>query len=442
MTHTKKLRGLFTLISFCIFFSAFGQKSIIQNIDGTWVGKSSPDSCALSFKINFEKKNNHYKATFISDEQRALDIPLQKVTYDSTRQLVTFALIGDVDSWNFEGNIKGNVFTGTITKGNQKADFTLIKQKNKPLPYNKQEVTFINDTVKLSGSLYLPKSFKKVPAIIFIHGSGPEPRFASAYFADYFSRRGIAVLIYDKRGVGKSTGNWKTSTFVDLAKDAVAGIKLLEKNLKIDKEKIGVYGHSQGGSICPMLLTMYPELSFGISSGSAGVSMQESDWYEVQNRFKRYVSGSDYDNAMRVMNRYLNFASTGEGYEELVTEAKKYEKEQWFQDYIGNIDSTAFFFHYYRNIGNYNAIDYWKKVKQPVLILKGEKDQVSPGYPSFQNIENALKQVPNKNYKIVVFPNTSHEMHIVGKPNDFWFKATPNYSETIYKWLKTTIIDK
>jgi len=440
MTHKK--RGLLTLIAFFILFNSNGQNNKTQNLDGTWAGKSMPDSFSLSFRIKFEKINNNYKATFASDEQRALDIPLQKLTFDSTRQLVTFALVGDVDSWNFEGKIKGSVFTGTIKKGNQEANFTLIKQKNTPLPYNKQEVTFINDTVKLSGSLYMPKSIKKVPAIIFIHGSGPEPRFASTYFADYFSKRGIAVLIYDKRGVGKSTGNWRVSSFQDLAKDAIAGIKYLEGNSKIDAKKIGVFGHSQGGSICPMLLTMYPKLSFGISSASAGVSMEESDWYEVQNRFKKYVSGSDYDNAMSVMNKYLKFASTGKAYEELVAEAKKHNKEQWFQDYIGNIDSTFYFFQYYRNIGSYNAVDYWKKVEQPVLILKGDKDQTSPGYPTFQNIENALKQASNKNYKIVMFRNTSHEMHIVGKSTDFWFKATPNYSETIYNWLKTTIVDK
>jgi dipeptidyl aminopeptidase/acylaminoacyl peptidase len=288
----------------------------------------------------------------------------------------------------------------------------------------------------------MPIKDKKVPALLFIHGSGSESRFASAYFADYFARRGIAVLIYDKRGAGSSSGNWRTSSFRDLANDAIAGIKLLEANEKIDATKIGVYGHSQGGSICPMLLTMYPRLSFGISSGSAGVSMEESDWYEVQNRFKNYLSGRDYENAMTVMRPYIKFASTGKGYEELVTQAKKYEQQQWFKDYVGNIDSTAFFFRYYRNVGRYNAVDYWKKVKQPVLILKGDKDLVSPGYPSFQNIENALREASNKNFKIVLLPNSSHEMHIPGKRGDFWFKATPGYPGIIYNWLKKTIIEK
>jgi pimeloyl-ACP methyl ester carboxylesterase len=144
---------------------------------------------------------------------------------------------------------------------------------------------------------------------------------------------------------------------------------------------------------------------------------------------------------MSVMRPYLVFASTGKGYGELAAQAKKYEGQQWFKDYIGEIDSTAFFFRYYRNIGRYNAVDYWKKVKQPVLILKGDKDQASPGYPTFQNIENALKEAQNKNYKIVLLPNTTHEMHMVGNSTDFWFRATPGYPAIIYNWIKKSIIN-
>jgi dipeptidyl aminopeptidase/acylaminoacyl peptidase len=273
-----------------------------------------------------------------------------------------------------------------------------------------------------------------------MHGSGGESRFGAAFYADYFAKKGIAVLIYDKRGVNKSTGDWSKSSFLDLANDAIAGIKLLQSYPQIDKNKIGIYGHSQGGSICPMVLNMYPQTAFGISSAGAGVSMQESDLYEVQNRFKRYVSGTEYDNAMEVMKKYIQFASTGKGYTELITEAKQFQNEKWFQDYIGDIDTIKVsFFHYYRKIGSYNAVDYWKHVKQPCLILKGDRDRTSPGFPSFQNIENALNYAGNHKYKIVIFPNTTHEMHLAGSENEFFFKATPGYCDTIYNWINQNI---
>ena len=418
-----------------------GQKSN-DIVSGKWKGICLADSFSMAFEIDITKSGNQYAATFSSPDQRALDIPLRKVTFDSSKIEISFSLVGDANSWDFKGTLLNNKIDGVIEKGYQKATFTLKRQPVVPLPYSKKEVMFRNDTITLAGTLYLPKTNKKVSAIIFLHGSGPEPRFGAAYYGDYFARKGIAVLIYDKRGVNKSTGNWAKATFTDLANDAISGIKLLETIPQIDKTKIGMYGHSQGGSICPLLLTKYPKLAFGISAASAGVSMEESDWYEVQNRFKRYVTGKDYNNSMEVMSKYLQFASRGTGYTDLIQESKKYDTTRWYQNYIGNIDTTASFFSYYRTIGTYNAVDYWKLVKQPVLILKGENDLTSPGYPTFANIEKALKQANNKNYKIVMFPNTTHEMHLVSKPTDFWFKGTPNYCEIIFAWLKANIIDK
>jgi dipeptidyl aminopeptidase/acylaminoacyl peptidase len=301
-------------------------------------------------------------------------------------------------------------------------------------------VTFRNDTVVLSGTLFLPTGKENVPAVVFMHGSGNEQRFASTYIAAFLGKKGIASLIYDKRGTGKSAGNWRKSTFEDLANDAIAGCNFLESNRHVNPNKIGIYGHSQGGSICPLVLNKYPKILFGISAASSGVSMMESDWYEVQNRFKNYATGDAYKNAMSVMEKYLEYAATGNGYVELVNVAKRFENEKWFQDYIGPIDTSIFFFRYYRKIAQYNPVNQWRHVKQPCLILKGDNDQTAPGYPTFQNIEDALKQAGNDNYRIVIFKNTNHEMQISGSRNDFWFKATPGYCDTIYNWLDQKII--
>ena len=409
---------------------------------GRWEGESLADNRSMKFEINITKSANQYRGSYSSPDQRALDIPLRNLRLDSAKNEISFSLAGDADTWNFKGRITNNKINGVILKGTQKATFILKKQAIKAPLYSRKEVEFWNDTVKLSGTLYVPETNRKLPAIIFLHGSGPEPGTAASFYGDYFAKKGIAVLTYDKRGVNKSTGNWRTATFNDLAEDAIAGFKLLETIPQIDKTKIGVYGHSQGGSICPLVLTKYPKLAFGISAASAGVSMEESDWYEVQNRFKKYVTGEDYDHAMEVMDKYLQFASRGTGYEELMQAAKKYDTTKWYQNFIGDIDTSSYFFSFYRKIGRYNAVVYWRSVKQPVLILKGENDLTSPGYPSFANIENALQLAQNRNYKIVMFPNTTHEMHLVGKPTDFWFRATPGYCETIFVWLKQNIIDK
>ena len=417
-----------------------GKKTKDAEFEGHWQGESKYANTSLQFTIGITKNDSVYTALFSSDEQRALNIPLQNVRVSGDS--VHLELRGDNDAWIFDGKLNQAKITGQITKGAQTSGFLLTKVKSPPPGYTTTEVTFHNDTVILSGTLRLPVNATQVPGLLFIHGSGAERRFSSEYMADFFASRGIATLVFDKRGAGKSTGNWLNSSFQDLANDAIAGVKFLQGNSPIDPKKIGIFGHSQGGSICPMILNSYPGTAFGISAASAGVSMAESDWYEVQNRFKKYVSGKDYDHAMRVMEKYLQFAATGKGYQELLTEAAKYQNEKWYQDYIGDIDSSAAFFRYYRKIGSYNAVEEWSKVKQPCLILKGQDDLTSPGYPSFQNIEDALKKAGNHNYRIVMFPNTTHEMHVSGTADNFWFKATPGYCDTIYQWIKKTVIDQ
>ena len=437
VSYFKPLWRLLILTMFTVS-CATTERDNDKTIEGHWVGNCKSTDFTMQFSIDIIKADSSYTAFFNSDEQRALNIPLQN--FQLRNDSIFFELRGDNDSWLFRGIHKEKNISGQVIKGSKTVTFSIDRQLIEQAKYKSTEVTFHNDTVVLSGTLFLPEAKEKVPAVIFMHGSGNEQRFASAYIATFLAKKGIASLIYDKRGTRKSTGNWRNSSFEDLANDAITGVKFLESNQYINPDKIGIYGHSQGGSICPMVLNMYPKIAFGISAASAGVSMMESDWYEVQNRFKNYVSGNDYDNAMKIMEKYLKFASSGTGYTELMQEAKRFENKQWYQDYVGAIDSSAFFFSYYRKTGKYNPVDYWKSVKQPCLILKGNSDQTSPGYPSFQNIEDALKQAGNNNYKIVILKNTTHEMHISGSNNDFWFKATPGYCDTIYNWIKTIAI--
>lgn len=433
--------GLFCIITICSFPSISGQNirtsgQKIENITGHWEGSFKDERFTIPFSIDILKNGNSYIAFYNSDAQRALHIPLQNFIRNNDN--IHFELIGDKDKLIFDGKIDHNSFSGQIKKGIQKVSFKLFKKVQVRKNYKTSEVTFQNGDVILSGTLYLPFSNHKNPALLFMHGSGGEQRYTSAYMADFFASKGIAVLIYDKRGTGKSTGNWSNSSFKDLANDAISGIKLLQENPHIDPNKIGIYGHSQGGAICPLVLTMYPSTAYGISAASAGVSMAESDWYELQNRFKEFVSGVDYTNAMTVMEKYLHYALTHQGYDELMAVSRKFEKEKWYQDYIGAIDTATSFFRTYPKIGSYNPVDYWKTVKQNVLILKGANDLTCPGYPSFQNVENALKKAGNNRYKIVIFPNTTHEMHLVGTPNDFSFTGTPGYCDTILSWIKKT----
>ena len=134
----------------------------------------------------------------------------------------------------------------------------------KPYPYREEEVSFANAAAKvtLAGTLTLPKGLGPFPAAILIAGSGPMDRdeFIADHrpllvLSDYLTRKGIAVLRYDKRGVGKSTGAADTATILDLAADASAAIEFLKSRKEINSGKIGLIGHSEGALIAPYLAT-------------------------------------------------------------------------------------------------------------------------------------------------------------------------------------------
>ncbi|MGH9908127.1 MAG: alpha/beta hydrolase, partial [Pyrinomonadaceae bacterium] len=126
------------------------------------------------------------------------------------------------------------------------------------IPIRQEEVTFKNGDVTLAGTLVVPESkAKRRRAIVFTHGGGPAVR--EVYWGGYlFAGRGFVVLSYDKRGVGKSTGNWRQASFEDLADDAVAAAKFLQARTDIDRKATGFWGLSQGGWIVRWPLHAFP----------------------------------------------------------------------------------------------------------------------------------------------------------------------------------------
>ncbi len=116
----------------------------------------------------------------------------------------------------------------------------------------REDVSFSNGDVRLAGTLISAVGGAKHPAIILVHGSGAENRETILPFARFLVRRGIAVLGYDKRGVGGSTGDWNTASFDDLAGDVVAAFEYLKSRSDIDRAQIGLLGVSQAGWIMPL----------------------------------------------------------------------------------------------------------------------------------------------------------------------------------------------
>ena len=147
------------------------------------------------------------------------------------------------------------------------------------------EVRFRSGDALLSGTLTLPPSRGPHPAVAFVAGSGETTR---AYLPDLQAllvRSGVAVLAYDKRGIGQSGGIYPgespTPETIDvLARDAAAAVRFLETQPEIDRSRIGLAGHSQAGWIMPLAASRTPAVHFLVTFSGPTVTTAETDLYQ------------------------------------------------------------------------------------------------------------------------------------------------------------------
>ena len=176
---------------------------------------------------------------------------------------------------------------------------------------------FSNGDIQLAGTLISPITGGKHPAIILVHGSGPENREYILPFARFLIRHGMAVLGYDKRGVGGSTGDWNTASFDDLAGDVVAAFDYLKTRSDIDRRQIGLLGVSQAGWIMPLAAVRAKDLAFLISISGAGVPAAETTIDQAQNEMTaRGMRPQAVEQIVGLMKLQYHFARTGHGWDQ------------------------------------------------------------------------------------------------------------------------------
>ena len=243
--------------------------TIAQSFKGPWIGTLDIQGTKLNIVFHFKQNDNIWSGTIDSPDQGAYGLKIDEVVVDGQKISTQSHQI----QMTFSGELQQDTIKGTFKQGPLSLPLVLtpqIKELTKekpqtpkePYPYNVREMTVSSqgDSVVLSGTLTIPSIDKKHPAIILIAGSGPMNRDEEifghkpfAVLADYFTRQGFAVFRYDKRGIGKSTGNYKIATTCDFAEDVKSIVATLSELPNIDDKNIGLIGHSEGGIIAPMV---------------------------------------------------------------------------------------------------------------------------------------------------------------------------------------------
>jgi len=428
-----RARQCLRLISgYAAFLSLGITNTWANNLEGAWKGLWNKQGDALPVTVIFEKSRSGYAGSFDSDQLQVVGIPFSGI--QETNGKVHFVLQGDQSKTIFDGRVTGDTISGTFVDGTAIGTFDLTRTTVPAIGIRTRDVTFPDKDVTLGGTLLLPGRGGRYAAIVFLHGSGPEGRWANHYLAQKFAESGIAALIYDKRGVGQSTGDWKATGFDGLADDAVAGVRYLQSQPEIDSHRIGIYGHSQGGTIAPLVATRAVDLRFVIASAACGLSPADCEVYSVENSIG--VPGlppTERTDAQRYVRTLVDVAYRGKDRESLDALASGFKGRAWFFAPPPPDDS---YWAISRSIAGFNPANYWRQVRAPVLLLYGAHDERIPPVPSANGIRDALDAGGNRQVSLKTFANADHTFTIVYPPHQTgWTRHVPDYAEILTHWV-------
>jgi uncharacterized protein len=384
--------------------------------------------------VAFDLVESPARGYFSAPDLGAIGIPLTDVELDRD---VTWKLVGDATATTFEGMVNGKGIAGTFQEsGGSAGTFQLhrVATSIQP-PYAAESVTFANGPVTLSGTLLSPRDGTRHPAILFVQGSGAESRYASAYLADFAARHGFVALIYDKRGVGLSTGDWRNVGFDELASDASAGIDLLAGRADVDPARIGVYGHSQGATLAPAIAARDARVRWIVAADGAIGPIYEQDLYRVRNAMETQFTGQDLADAMALFTEFVDLARNGGSHKRFDADEKRWENAPWLP-YLALPIDKSWIWSWYRRIGNYDNTPAWEKVRVPVLIVFGGRDTLVPPQASIDATVAILRAHDPYHPTVHLYPDADHTLHVPPVDADDWPHNPPGYPDAIVEWIE------
>lgn len=426
---TRRARGLACLLIVGATCPAPAQS---DRLDGTWQGywTRAGDTMSVTLVVRPDSAAG-YTATFGSDRLRVSGIPFAAVQVRGCCD-VTMVLRGDRTTTEFAGRLAGDSLTGVLREGTSEGRFAYARARAAPASIDEREIAFANGDVTLAGSLLLPASGDSLPAVVFLHGSGAEGRWASRYLGTHLAQHGIAALIWDKRGVGGSTGDWRRASPDDLIGDGVAAVARLLAEPRIDGRRVGVHGHSQGGTLAPGVAVRSPSVAFVVGSAAAGVPLDSVEIFSVLNAVLPDArTAADSSDARALVSELVAVAYQGRSRARLDSLVHRGRGRPWFFELPPPGDG---YWTFSRVFGRLRPLDWWARVRGPVLLVYGAADQRVPAAASAERIAAALRGAGHADVTVRIFPGADHTFRLPPGASG-WPRSAPDYVTTLLDWL-------
>ncbi len=427
-----------------------------SDVTGIFEGTIAVQGTKLRVVFHISRKaDGTYVTTMDSPDQGAKGIPTTSTTFEDRTLKIDMAALkaGYVGRLAKSGKSIEGIFTQNgadlpleMARVQKAAEIVKPKRPQEPkppFPYTQREVSYLNAAggIRLAGTLTIPKGKGPFPVALMITGSGAQDRNEELLghkpflvISDYLTRRGVAVLRVDDRGVGGSTGNTPNSTTEDFVGDVLTGVNFLKTQKEIDPHKIGLIGHSEGGLIGPMAASRSKDVAFVVMMAGPGLVGEQI--IQLQSKLILKASGipestiemqakkseplykiireekDDAKFAEKITEKLANI------YDALSDTEKKAvgTRDSFVKLQMASVGSK--WFRYFFTLDPSTAL---KKVKCPVLALNGSKDLQVPPQQDIDAINKYLKEAGNKDYTTKILSGLNHLFQTckTGAPSEY-----------------------
>ncbi len=460
-----------------------GQVATAQTISGDWNGSLAVQGTTLPIVFHIKDSAGIYSASFDSPKQMAYNLPCSGVMVSGDTVRLLMKNLGA----RYEGvleadkkNSKGIFYQGALslplelTKTSEVATRHELKRPQTPrppFPYFSEDVLYTgaDTSIQIGGTFTYPqdKVFKKYPAVLLITGSGQQDRDESifehkpfAVIADYLTRNGFAVLRVDDRGIGKSTGTYRTSTTADFAADVAAGVDYLKTRKDVDLANIGLIGHSEGGIIAPMVASQRKDIRFIVLLAgpgvpvkelmqrqiadvgeAAGVPAQEMEQYKplygqlVETFLQEADPALANKKAIDLFDAWQR-TTTAAVVEKTTGVKDEKSKIAFINSFAAQLSSP--WFNYFMRM---EPAQYLKNIHCALLALNGDKDIQVAASPNLEAIRKTMLEQTVKTFKVQSLPGLNHLFQhcntcSVDEYGELEETFAPEALELITNWIK------
>ena len=444
-----------------------------KGAEGFWYGplKAGPVELRLGFVID-KGADGSLRGVMDSLDEGVTDIPMDEVkvadkavAFTIKPLTITYKGTLSADGQSIEGTYtqRGISLPFTLQRADKRAANARPQDPKKPYPYVEEEVSYKSGAIAFAGTFTKPSGDGPFPAVLLITGSGAQDRnetiLGHRWFlvlADHLTRKGIAVLRVDDRGVGGSTGVLIEAGIEEQADDVLAGVAYLKGRKDVRTDRIGLIGHSEGGFVAPLAASRSKDVAFIVLLAAPGVTGEEVlvRQFEDVAKAQPQVTAEELANARDRQRRAFAIVKEGPDAETIRKRLLQLEQEALAtlsdakrKEYEGVKAQAAMQLEmsltpWFRSFVRYDPQPALVKVAVPVLALNGDKDVQVAVKENLGAIAKALREGGNTDVTVKELPGLNHlfqhsETGAIAEYGKIQETFAPEALEEVSSWLLT-----